>query len=340
MGSGPGCERRRREPSIGRRGALLAFAACVAVATAVAQAPVHLYRVGYFANGYAPADGAPPAAFRQAMRELGYVEGRNVVYIGRWAELRTDRLAQIAREFVEINPEVIVAFGYPAADAARQVSSTIPIVVAAAGDPAATGLVASLARPGGNVTGISDDSAVLSAKRLELLKEVRPNAGRIAVLWNARNEAMTQRYREIEKAAGTLHINVQALAVRDPADFDDAFAAMSRERPDALLVVTDALTRTNQRRVLEYAAKSDVPAMYEFSDFVRDGGLISYGPRSDDAFRRLAVFVDRILRGARPADLPVEQPTEFELVINMKTANSLGVTIPPSVYLRASEVVR
>jgi putative ABC transport system substrate-binding protein len=263
-----------------------------------------------------------------------------VVYVSRWADLKSERLPVIARELVEMRPDVVIAFGYLSALAMKTATTTIPIVATAVGDPVATGLVASFARPGANLTGISDQSAELSAKRLELLKEVRPDAGRIAVLWNAGNEAMTQRYREIERAAGALHITVDALAVRDPADFDAAFATMRRAKPDALLVVTDALTNSNQARVLDFAASSSVPAMYEAGPIVRNGGLISYGPRPDDLLRRVAVYVDRILKGAKPADLPVEQSTQFELLINMKTAKSLGVAIPNSVFLRADEVIQ
>ena len=169
---------------------------------------------------------------------------------------------------------------------------------------------------------------------------MRPNATRIAVLWNARNQSMTHRFREIERAASVLNINVQPLAVREPADFDAAFAAMTRERPDALMVVTDALTNSNQGRVTEFAAKNDLPAVYESGAVVRNGGLISYGPKANDMWRSVALYVDRIVKGARPADLPVEQPNEFELVINMKTAKALGIAIPPSLFMRADEVIQ
>ena len=210
---------------------------------------------------------------------------------------------------------------------------------AGAGDAVGTGLIASLARPGGNVTGITDQATELSAKRLELLKEAVPKASRIAVLWNADDRAMTLRYRETEKAARVLRVTVQPLGVREPDDFDGAFAAMIRERPDALFLVTDSLTALYRKRVLDFAAQHRIPAMYEFSFLVRDGGLMSYGPSLDDNFRRAAVYVDRILKGAKPADLPVEQPTRYYLVVNIKTAKALGLTIPPSLLLRADQII-
>jgi putative ABC transport system substrate-binding protein len=318
----------------------LATSAIAACSTAFAQSGEVTWRIGYFSGGLPLPDNAPPSALRQALRDLGYVEGRNVLYIARAAELKPERFAEIAQEFAALKPNVLIAVGYVSAQAARVAAPTMPIVVFYAGDPVATGMVASLARPGANVTGVSDLSAELSAKRLELLKEIQPDAGRIAVMWNARNPAMTIRYREIERAAGALKITVQPVAVRDPGDFDAAFAELSRERPDAIMVVSDALTNSNQARVLDYAAQNKVPAMYELGSVVRGGGLMSYGPRADDTFRRAAVYVDRILKGARPADLPMEQPTEYELVINLKAARSLGVTIPATLFLRADEVIQ
>jgi putative tryptophan/tyrosine transport system substrate-binding protein len=202
------------------------------------------------------------------------------------------------------------------------------------------GLSKSLSRPGGNATGISDQSAELSAKRLELLKEADPTAGRIAVLWNADDMAMTLRYGEIERAAHVLGVRVLPLGVREPADFEQAFSEMARERPDALLLVTDALTNLNRSRVLEFAAAHGIPAMYEYAFLVRDGGLISYGPDFDDMYRRAAVYVDRILKGAAPGDLAVEQPTRYYLVVNLKTARSLGLTVPHALLLRADEVLQ
>jgi putative ABC transport system substrate-binding protein len=246
----------------------------------------------------------------------------------------------LAAELVALKVDLIITFGSPAALAAKEASSTIPIVMALSGDPEGVGLVASLARPGGNVTGVTDNATALSAKRLELLKEAVPTASRIAVLWNAKDQAMTLRYREIDRAAHVLGVSVQPLGVREPDDFDHAFAAMDRERPDALFMVTDSLTNLNRKRVLDFAEMRRIPAMYEYAPLVRDGGLISYGPSFDDMFQRAAVYVDKILKGAKPSELPVEQPTRYYLVVNLKTAKALGLKIPQSLLLRADEVIQ
>ena len=306
----------------------------------IAQPADKVWRIGFLSPGVRTPDGGPPAILRQAMRDLGYAEGRNVMYVARFAEGRRDGMDVLASELVSLKPDVIVAFGFPSAESAKRATGTIPIVIAGAGDPVGTGLIATLARPGANLTGISDQSTELSAKRLELLTQMAPNTARVAVIWNAGDQAMTLRTREIERAAGVLRVTIQALGVREPEDFDQAFAAIARERPDALLLVTDALTNINRKKVLDFAAEQRIPAIYERSLFVHDGGLISYGPIVDDTFRRVAVYVDRILKGAKPADLPVEQPTRYELVVNLKAAKALGLAIPQSMLLRADEVIQ
>jgi putative tryptophan/tyrosine transport system substrate-binding protein len=305
-----------------------------------AQQAEKVWRIGYLAAGARPLDGGPPAALRQALQELGYVDGRNVIYAGRWAEARSERLPALAVELVGEKVDLIVIFGGKAALAVKEATATIPVVFVGSGDPVAVGLIGSFSRPGGNITGISDQSTELSAKRLELLKEVVPKAERVAVLWNADDLAMTLRYREIEKAARVLRVTVQPLGVREPEDFDLAFSAMTRERPDALVLVTDVLTNLNRKRVLDFATAHSIPAMYEYGFLVRDGGLMSYGPDFDDMFRRAAVYVDRILKGSKPSDLPVEQPTRYYLLVNLKTAKALGLTIPQSLMLRADEVIQ
>jgi ABC-type uncharacterized transport system substrate-binding protein len=305
-----------------------------------AQQAAKLWRIGYLSGGTRDTDDTPPASLRQALQELGYSEGKNVIYASRWAEGRRDELPQLAAELVALRVDLIITFGSPAAAAAKEASSTIPIVMAVSGDPEGVGLVASLARPGGNVTGITDNATALSAKRLELLKEAVPSASRIAVLWNAKDQAMTLRYREIDRAARVLGVSVQPHGVREPDDFDHAFAAMDRERPDALFMVTDSLTNLNRKRVLDFVEMHHLPAMYEYASLVREGGLISYGPSFDDMFRRAAVYVDKILKGARPSELPVEQPTRYYLVVNLKTAKALGLTISQSLQLRADEVIQ
>ena len=307
---------------------------------AEAQQGGKVWRVGFLSGGARPPDGAPPAALRQALRELGYVEGTNVISEGRWAEARRERFPDLAAELVGLKVDVIVTTGGQAASAARQATTTIPIVITNAGDAVATGLIASLARPGANITGVTDPAAELSTKRLELLKEAVPKASRIAILWNADDLGMTLRYRQIEGAARMLHVTVQPLGVREPEDFEAAFSAMTRERPDALFLVTDALTTLNRKRVFDFAAIHRIPAMYEFGSLVKEGGLMSYGPDPADSFRRAAVYVDRIVKGAKPADLPVEQPTRYFLLINFKTAKALGLTIPQSVLARADELIQ
>jgi putative ABC transport system substrate-binding protein len=247
----------------------------------------------------------------------------------------------LAAELVALKADVIVAQGRPAVVAAQQATSIIPIVIApASSDAVSTGLISSLARPGGNVTGLSDELEQLSAKRMQLLKEAVPKAVRIAVVWNVNDPGMQRRYRAIESAARILRLEVESHALRSPDDFDVAFSAMMARRPDALFLVTDALTNMNQKRVVEFSAAQRIPAMYESNVVVHQGGLISYGPTGEDMFGRAADFIDRILKGAKPADLPAEQPTRYNLSVNLKTAASLGLTIPQLVLIRADEVIQ
>jgi putative ABC transport system substrate-binding protein len=308
---------------------------------ALAQQAGKVYRVGFLAGGGAPPDGALPAPLRAALRDLGYVEGKNIAYTGRWADARLERLPGLAAELVKLKVDAIVTLGGPATEAAKKAAATIPIVMGGpAGDAVAMGMIASLARPGGNVTGMSDDADKLSAKRMEILKEAVPKAKRIAILWNADDHAMTLRYRAIENAARVLHVTVQPLGVREPDDFATAFAAMTRERPDALFLVADALTGLNRKRVIDFAELHRIPAMYEFGFIVQGGGLMSYGPSLEDGLKVVARFLDRIFKGAKPADLPVEQPTRYFLTINLKTAKTLGLAIPQSLAVRADEVIQ
>jgi ABC-type uncharacterized transport system substrate-binding protein len=308
---------------------------------AASQPAQKVFRVAYLSAAGRTPDGAPPRAFRETLRGLGYVEGQNITYEARFAEAKFERLPEMAAELVRLKVDVLVTQGGAATVAAKQATSTIPIVMSlASGDAVATGMIASLARPGQNITGLTDESIQLSAKRMELLKEAVPKATRIAVLWNANDQGMTLRYREIEKAARILHVEVQALGVREPDDFDGAFSTMARQRPDAMFLVADALTNLNRKRFIEFAATQRIPAMYETYLLVRDGGLMSYGPNFEDSFRQAALYVDRILKGAKPADLPAQQPTTYVLAVNLKTAATLGLTIPPSLLLRANEVVQ
>jgi putative ABC transport system substrate-binding protein len=305
-----------------------------------AQKPAKVWRIGFLSGGARPADGAPPAALRHALEELGYVNGKNVTYAGRWAEAKPERLPGMAAELVGLDVDLLLTAGSPAADAAKNATSTIPIVVVAAGDAAETGLVTSLARPGGNITGISEPATELSAKRLGLLKETVPGATRVAVIWNANDRAMTLRYGEVARAARVLQVTVQPLGVRKSEDIDEVLASMARERPDAFFVVSDALTNINRKRILDFAAAHHIPAMYEFGYYVQDGGLMSYGPNFDEMWGRAAIYIDRILKGAKPGELPVEQPTRYYLIVNLKTAKTLDLTIPQPLLLRADEVIQ
>ncbi|HET8586176.1 MAG TPA: ABC transporter substrate-binding protein [Casimicrobiaceae bacterium] len=325
-----------------RRTLLLALGAALLdrPRAAAAQRPAKTWRVGYLAAGARPADDLPPAALRRALLELGYVPGRNVEFVTRFAQGRSERLPDLARELVASKADVLVTLGWKGAHALLDATATIPVVFVGAGDPVAAGLVATLARPGRNATGISDQSTELSAKRMELLLQLVPNARRIAVLWNADDLAMTLRYREIERAARTLTVSVQALGVHEPEDFDQAFASMVKDRPDALMLVTDALTILNRRRVLEFTTQRSIPAMFEFGSLVREGGLVSYGPDFDDMFARAGVYIDRILHGTPAGELPVEQPTRYYLLINVATARALGLSVPASLMLRADEIVK
>jgi len=305
-----------------------------------AQRTDKVSRIGFLAGGVRPPDGSIPAPLRGELQALGYAEGKDIAYEGRWAEGRNERLRALAGELVALKVDLIVAFGGAAAEAAKQTTSTVPVIVLSAGDLMETGLVASLSRPGGNLTGVNDPATELSAKRLQILKELVPAAKRVAVLWNADNYAMTLRYRQIEKAALVLGLSIEPLGVREPDDFGVAFAAMSRARPDALIMVTDALTNLNRRRVLDYVGANQIPAMYEFSYVVRDGGLISYGSDQSEMFKLAADYVAKVLKGAKPGELPVEQPNRYFLVINLKSAKALGLAIPQSMLLRADEVIQ
>jgi putative tryptophan/tyrosine transport system substrate-binding protein len=302
-----------------------------------AQSPQKVFRVGHLgAPGKTP-DGGPPRALVEALRALGYVEGRNIAYEARFAEGKLERLPELAADLVRLKMDVIVAQGGSAIEAARRATTTIPIVVApAAGDAVAVGWISTLARPGGNITGLSDESVQLSAKRMELLKEAVPKAALIAIVWNANDHGMTLRYREIEKAARTLRVEVLPLGVREV----EAFEAMTRRKPDAMFVVTDVFTGMNRRRFIEFAATHRIPAMYETSVYVREGGLMSYGPSFEDGFREAAGYIDRIFKGAKPVDLPAVQPRRYYLAVNLKVAAALGLTLPQSLLLRTDELIQ
>jgi putative tryptophan/tyrosine transport system substrate-binding protein len=301
-----------------------------------AQQGEKVYKIGVLSAGSQTP--ATPAVV-EALRELGYVEGKNLIFEHRYAEDRLDRLPQLAAELVSLKVDVIMTAGTLAPLAAKRATSTIPIVMMAAGDPVGSGLVASLAQPGGNVTGMSLMAPDLSGKRLQLLKELLPEISRVAVLWNAANPYSALVFKETAGAAQTLGVEVQSLEIREPADIAGAFEAAMGQHPDALITVEDPLTIDLRKKIAEYAADHRFPTISGLKMFADAGALMSYGADLADILRRSAGYVDKVLKGAKPSDLPVEQPSKFELVINVKTAKSLGLTIPPLILARADDVI-
>jgi putative tryptophan/tyrosine transport system substrate-binding protein len=277
--------------------------------------------------------------FRQGLRDLGYVEGKNVVIEYRVAEGKVERLPNLLAELVRLKVDVIVTGGI-VNHAAKQATTTIPIVIAFDGDPVGNGLVASLARPGGNITGLSALSPELSGKRLELLKETVPRLSRVVVIGESNNPGNSEVLREMELAAKAFGVKLQSLDVRDLKDIETAFRAASKARANAVIVLAGTIVLVHRAQITTLAIKSRLPAMYPIPEFVEDGGLMTYGPSIADLYRRAATYVDKILKGAKPADLPVEQPMKFEFVINLKTAKQIGLTVPPNVLARADRVIR
>ena len=305
-----------------------------------AQRPAHVPRIGYLEGR--SADNTPYLldAFRQGLRELGYVEGQNITIEYRYAEEKRERFPDLAAGLVRLQVDVIVTFGLVATQAAKQATTTIPIVQASGGDLVLAGLVASLAQPGGNITGLSIRDVEAGGKRLELLKEAVPHASRIAVLWNTDHPSKALEWHNTQEAAQALGVTLQSVEVRRPHDFDRAFAALTEAHPDALITFVESLTIGYRQQIVDFAAQHQLPMMSGHKEFAEAGGLMTYGPSLPDLYRRAIYYVDRILKGAKPADLPVELPTKFELVINLKTAKALGIIIPPTLLFQADEVIR
>jgi putative tryptophan/tyrosine transport system substrate-binding protein len=305
---------------------------------AVAQPPGKVYRIGYLGTN------PPPAhqweALLDGLRERGYSEGRNLLFEHRFSEGHAECFPEFAAEMVRLRVDCIIAITTPAALAAKHATPTIPIVIPTAIDPVGTGLVASLARPGGNLTGLSVLAPELNGKRLELLKEVVPGMNRVAVFWNAANPANASAWHETQAAALALGLRLHSQDVQGTQDFEGALAFTALAPPDALFVLDDALIGMYRRQIAEFATQQHLPSMFASREPVVAGGLMSYGPSLPDLFRRAATYVDKILTGTKPADLPVEQPMKFELVLNLKTAKDLGLTIPPTLLYRADEVIR
>ena len=304
---------------------------------AVAQSPGKVYRIGFLSTD--PPRARLWEALLDGLRERGYSEGRNLVFERRFSEGKAECFPELAAELVRLKVDCIIVPTTPAALAARNATQTIPIVITAANDPVGAGLVASLARPGGNITGLSNLASELTGKRLELLKEVIPGLTRVAVLWNAANPANASAWEETQAAARALGLLLHAQDVRSPQDLEGAFTHTAQVHPEALLVLQDSLIVMHRPHIVAFATQQRLPGVFANREWVVAGGLMSYGPSTLDLFRRAAIYVDKILKGAKPADLPVEQPVKFELALNLKTAQALGLTIPPSVLLRADEVI-
>ena len=323
---------------------LFCFALCAMLFSlcfpAQAQQPTNIPRIGYLEAVSPSISAVRSEAFRQGLRELGYVEGKNIVTEYRYAEGKRDRLPALAAELVRLKVDVIVTAGASATRAAKKATSTIPIVMAQDSDPVGKGVVASLARPGGNITGLSTLAPEISGKQLELLKEILPKLSRVAVLGTSTRPGNAQALREVKLAAGAFKVELRYLDVLDPKKIETAFGAARKERADAVLVLAGRILTSHRTQVVKLAVKSRLPAIYPFPVYVEAGGLMSYGVRRSDLFRRAATYVDKILKGANPAELPVEQPTKFELVINLKTAKALGITIPPTLLLQATKVIK
>ena len=306
-----------------------------------AQQPAKIPRIGFLTASTISINSARHDAFRQGLRELGYVEGKNIVIEWRFADGKQDRQRAMAGELVRLKVDAIVAVGTGDIRAAKEASATVPIVMVSGGDAVGSGLVASLARPGGNVTGLATLRPELSGKRMELLKEIIPRLSRVAVFASSNSADHAQLSKELELAAGAFRVKLQSLDILTPKDFESAFRDAAKGRAEAVLVrVPGPILTPRQKDVAELAVKNRLPAIYENSEEVEAGGLMSYGTNANDRYRRAATYVDKILKGAKPADLPVEQPTKFEFVINLKAAKQIGLTIPPNVLVRADKVIR
>ncbi len=307
---------------------------------AQAQQGTKIPRIGFLATISLSTIAARIEAFRQGLRELGYVEGKNIVIEWRSAEGKLDRLPELAAELVRLKVDIVVSAGPQNTRAAKEATSTIPIVMGFDNDPVGSGFVASLARPGGNITGLATYAPEISGKKLELLKETVPKLSRVAVLGNSTDPGNAQVLREVELAAGALKVKLQYLDVRAPGDVETAFRAASKGRADAVLALPSFLLTSQRKQLIDLAVKGRLPAIYDRAEFVEDGGLMTYSVSSTDLFRRAATYVDKILKGRTPADLPVEQPMKFEFIVNLKAAKQISLTIPPNVLVRADRVIR
>jgi putative ABC transport system substrate-binding protein len=310
------------------------------VQSAEAQQPKKVARIGFLGNSTAALEANLIGPFRDGLRDLGYVEGKNILIEYRWAEGNYERFPALLAELIALKVDVIVTAGTPATQAYQKAKTSIPLVMVAVGDPVGTGIVAALNRPGGNITGLTSISPELEGKRIELLREVIPKLSHIAVMWNPVNAYHEIEKKEAQAAATALRIKVLYLGVKSQEQLDDAFAQILKERPEALLVLADRVFLHNRARIMDFSVQHRLPGIYAYLELVEAGGLMSYGPSYADMHKRAATYVDKILKGAKPADLPVERPIKFELVINLKAAKQLGLTIPPNVLARADRVIK
>jgi len=307
---------------------------------AEAQQPKKIPRIGYLAVSNEASHAPRVAGLRQGLRELGYVEGQNIIIEYRYAGGSSDRLRELAAELVRLKVEAIVSTGTEGALAAKKATTTIPIIMATGDDPVARGVVARLAKPGGNVTGLTSDAGDIAGKRLELLKETIPSLRRVGVLWYPRDPGAAANFKETEAAGNALKIQVQSLELGSPKDFDPVFRAAIEGGVHALTVLSSGIVNTHRRRIIDFALKSRLATMFAQGAHVEAGGLMYYGPNTPEQYRRAATYVDKVLKGAKPSDLPVERPTKFELLINLNTAKQIGLSIPPNVLARADRVIK
>jgi putative ABC transport system substrate-binding protein len=318
---------------------ILTLSLTCAPLAAEAQQAGRTATIGYLGNSSPTLESNLVQAFREGLRRLGYVEGQNLVIKYVWAEGQQERYAVLARELVRLKPDVILAAGTPGTLAAKQATQSIPIVTAVAGEPVAAGLVSSIAKPGGNVTGLATLAPELEGKRLELFKVAVPKLSRVVALLNPANPFTTIAWKAAQPAAEALGVKLQPVEAQSPNDLDHALATIKAARPDGLIVLPDRLLLAYRESIVQFTTKNRLPGMFPFRDFAQEGGLMAYGPDYTDMFRRAATYVDKILKGAKPADLPIEQPTKFELVINLRTAKALGLTIPQTILLQADQVI-
>jgi putative ABC transport system substrate-binding protein len=320
---------------------IFAIAITFAICGAVAQAqPVKMARIGYVSSTGTATSDASYAALRQGLHDLGHIEGKNIFFEHRGAQGKPDRIPGLVAELVQLKVDLLFCPNLPAIHAAKDATKTIPIVMISNVDPVELGIVESFARPGGNITGLTLQSLELSGKRLELLKEIFPKLKRVALVWNTGDQSMNLITKQIQAAAPPLGVTLQPYGVRDPSDFGGIFEKISQNPPDALFSIADRLITSQRKQILEFGVQSKIPTMFDAAPAVEAGALMAYGPSRAEVTRRAAIYVDKILKGAKPADLPVEQPTKFELVINLKTAKQIGLTIPPNVLVRADRVIR